>query len=161
MCQRVFHVFLHCTTAYFSQLWAEMSPTRLLALGGGWRSSCFPSCSQHPVTDVAGQEKSTHAESANFKSDVCKMKQFTVISKLLSKAQTSWSTLGDSQGCKKTPGKVPLLCILIQSIPPQIKLLLPSYLPVQNCNFYVPNLRAAPACPSSVFEVCWLLGLWC
>lgn len=57
MCQRVFHVFLHCSIGYFSQLWAEMSPTRLLALGGGWRSCCFPSCFQHPVTEVAGQGK--------------------------------------------------------------------------------------------------------
>lgn len=32
-------------------------PHKMLALGGGWRSCCFPSCFQHPVTDVAGQEE--------------------------------------------------------------------------------------------------------
>lgn len=60
---------------------------------------------------------------------------------------------------KETPGKGPWLCILFQPIPPQVKLVLPAHLPVQNYNFYVSNLRAAPACPLPVFEVCWLLGL--
>lgn len=144
-------------SASCGQKWAPQGSWPWVAAGV---HAAFPAASSILWLKLLGREKSKHAESANFKSGVCKMKQLKVISKLLSMAQASWSILGDRQGCKETPGKGPWLCILFQPIPPQIKLVLPAHLPVQNYNFYVPNLRAALACPSPVFEVCWLLGLW-